>query len=128
MQFMVVAYDGNDEEAPARREAAKKEHVALGHAMIRSRNILFSTGILDDEGRTIGSMRVMQFEDRDQLDRWLADEPYVTQKVWQNIDVKRCRMGPAFEWITLDSVTEGRLTDAGTVDEETGTQPPAADG
>lgn len=102
MQFMIVAYDGTDRDAPARRNAAREAHLTLGHEMIRSRNILFSTAILDDDGETIGSMRVMQFESRSQLDAWLEQEPYVINNVWQNIDIRPCRMGPAFEWITLD--------------------------
>lgn len=70
--------------------------------MIRSGNILFSTAILDDNEQTIGSMRVLQYESRAELDEWLENEPYVQQNVWQSIDIKRCRMGPAFEWMTLE--------------------------
>lgn len=106
MQFMIVAYDGSDPEASSRRDAARDAHTELGHQMIRSRNILFSTAILDDSGETIGSMRVMQFESRAQLDIWLEHEPYVINNVWQSIDIKPCRMGPAFEWITLDAPEE----------------------
>lgn len=110
LQFLITAYDGTDDEAPARRHACKKEHVALGNEMIRSGNVLFSTAILDDKEETVGSMRVMQFESRAQLDEWLESEPYVVNDVWQNIDVRRCRMGPAFEWITLEAGTETKLT------------------
>ena len=103
LQFFVTAYDGTDAEAPQRRQAAKEEHVRLGHEMIRSGNVLFSTAVLDDDESVIGSMRVMQFETRSQLDEWLEKEPYVTTGVWKDIDIKRCRMGPAFEWVTLET-------------------------
>lgn len=102
LQFMVVAYDGTDGGAHSRRQAAKDAHTALGRRMISTGNVLFSTAILDDDEETIGSLRVMQFESRSQLDDWLDDEPYVTHRVWQKIDIKRCRMGPAFEWMTLE--------------------------
>jgi uncharacterized protein len=103
IQFMLTAYDGTDDEAQARRRASKEAHVQLGHQMIRSGNILFSTAILGDNDETVGSMRVMQFESREELDTWLESEPYVLNKVWQDIDVRRCRMGPAFEWVTLEA-------------------------
>lgn len=103
IQFLLTAYDGTDPEAAARRKAARDAHVALGNQMIRSGNVLFSTAILDDNEEVVGSMRVMQFESRAQLDEWLDNEPYVTQHVWQTVDVRRCRMGPAFEWVTLEA-------------------------
>lgn len=103
LQFFVTAYDGTDAEAPQRRHASKEAHVKLGHEMIRSGNILFSTAVLNDEEEVIGSMRVMQFESRSQLDEWLENEPYVREGVWKDVDVKRCRMGPAFEWVTLEA-------------------------
>jgi uncharacterized protein YciI len=102
IQFMIVAYDGTDSGAAARRQSAKDAHVALGKRMITSGNILFSTAILNDDEETVGSMRVMQFESRSQLDDWLEREPYVTDRVWQKVEIKRCRMGPAFEWMTLE--------------------------
>jgi uncharacterized protein len=48
----------------------------------------------------------MQFESRAELDDWLEREPYVVNKVWENIDVRRCRMGPMFEWMTLEPGSE----------------------
>ena len=70
--------------------------------------VLFSTAITDDEGNTIGSARVMQFTSRAELDDWLEKEPYVLNKVWQKIEIHPCRMGPAFEWMTLEP-GNGRL-------------------
>ena len=102
LQFMILAYDGTDPGAPARRQAAKEAHTTLGRRMISSGNVLFSTAILDDDGETVGSLRIMQFESRAQLDAWLEREPYITDRVWQDIEIKQCRMGPAFEWMTLE--------------------------
>ena len=102
LQFLITAFDGTDADAPARRKATKDEHLALGKKMMSAGHVLFSTAILDDEEQTIGSARVMQFESRAELDEWLDDEPYITNKVWQKVDVRRCRMGPMFEWMTLE--------------------------
>lgn len=116
MQFLVTAYDGTDPEAPARRKAAQHAHRALRYDMIGGRNVLFSMMILDEAGEeTIGTLQVMQFEDRKELDDWLEYEPYATQHVWKTIEVKPCRIGPAFEWMTLEAGDGGeiRMTDSG---------------
>lgn len=105
IQFLVTAMDGTDADAPARRAAATKEHRRIGERMVSAGTILFSTAIIDDSGETIGSMRVVQFESQAQLDEWLEHEPYIQHKVWESIDIKRCKMGPMFEWMTLEPVT-----------------------
>lgn len=104
LQFLITALDGTDEGAAARREGAKREHRLLGERLVSSGNILFSTAIINNDEDVIGSLRVMQFESQAQLDEWLENEPYVQQKVWQKIDIKRCKMGPMFEWMTLEPV------------------------
>ncbi len=71
--------------------------------MMRAGHVLFSAAIVgDDSEETVGSLRVMSFESRAELDAWLEQEPYVVEKVWQDVNVKRCRIGPAFEWMTLE--------------------------
>jgi hypothetical protein len=44
----------------------------------------------------IGTSLVCDFPSRAQLDAWLEVEPYVTGKVWQTIEVHRCKSGSAF--------------------------------
>jgi uncharacterized protein YciI len=102
LQFLVTAYDGTDADAPSRRNATKDAHLALGKQMMSAGHILFSTAIIDDDEQTIGSARVMQFESQAELDDWLEHEPYMINKVWETVDVRRCRMGPMFEWMTLE--------------------------
>lgn len=109
MQFLVTAYDGTDPEAPARRRASKDAHMDLGHRMIAAGHVLFSTAIIDADGQEIGSLSVMQYQSRAELDDWLEHEPYITQKVWSKYKVELCRMGPSFEWMTLESGGEHKL-------------------
>ena len=35
----------------------------------------------------IGSMLLVEFPDREGVDAWLSGDPYVTEGVWQNIEV-----------------------------------------
>ena len=84
MQFVVKAYDGLDmlekrmEVRPRHLEGMKK----LG------KQIICAGGLLDNEGKMKGSALVMEFEDRAALDEYLNNEPYVTEGVWQKIDVE----------------------------------------
>lgn len=105
LQFIITALDGSDEDAAARRAKAKREHRLLGERMIASGEILFSTAIINEDDQPVGSMRVMQFETQAQLDEWLEREPYVRENVWKDVDIKRCKMGPMFEWMTLEPMT-----------------------
>ena len=36
-----------------------------------------------------GSVLIMEYESREQLDEYLAQEPYVQENVWQKIEVER---------------------------------------
>lgn len=87
MQFLVTAYDGTDEEAPARRAAARPAHIDGAQTLKANGNVLIGGAILDDAGNMIGSSLVVEFVDRAALDDWLNSDPYVTEGVWQDITV-----------------------------------------
>lgn len=97
MQFLVIAYDGKDNEALERRLRARPAHIALGDEMRAAGTLLFATAILDDTGKMVGSMLVGDFPNRKALDGWLDIEPYVTGDVWEEIEIQRCQVGPSFE-------------------------------
>jgi uncharacterized protein len=96
MQFLILGYDGTDEHALDRRLAARTAHTALGDKMRDAGKMLYGAAILDDEGKMIGSVLICDFKDRSELDKWLNEEPYVTGKVWEQIEVRPCRVGPSF--------------------------------
>ena len=96
MQFLVHGYDGTDEKAPERRLAVRAAHIALGDELRASGNYLYAAAMLDEQGQMRGSMIVVDFETREDLDAWLENEPYVTGKVWERIEVQRCQVGPSF--------------------------------
>jgi len=47
---------------------------------------------LNDEGNMIGSVMIVQFETEEELQAWQRREPYITQKVWETVDVKPFRV------------------------------------
>lgn len=96
MQFLIIAHDGRDNEALNRRLRVRDEHIALGNDMVRSGQALFGVAILDEDGEMIGSMTVVEFPSRAELDEYLKMEPYVVGDVWQEITVLPCRVGPSY--------------------------------
>jgi len=96
MQFLLIAYDGKDDAALDRRLNARDQHIALGDKLVSEGHMLYGTAILDDTGKMIGSMLVLDFPDREQLDEWLAVEPYMLGNVWEDVQVQPTRVGPSF--------------------------------
>lgn len=52
--------------------------------------------ILDEEEKMIGSMMVVEYPSREELNQWLKEEPYVTGKVWEKIEVRQCKVPALF--------------------------------
>lgn len=92
MQFLVIGKDGKDKKAMERRMAARQAHLALGDEMEKSGNRWYGCVMLDDDGKMIGSMAVMDFPSEKQFQEWLKREPYVTGNVWKSIEVFKCNV------------------------------------
>ena len=44
--------------------------------------------LLDREGKMKGSVMILDFASRDQLDAYLESEPYIQEHVWEKIEVE----------------------------------------
>ncbi len=91
-QFLVLAYDGTDPAAEARRGAARNAHLARIMPMVERGEVVLGGAILDDAEVMIGSAAIVDFPTRADLDAWLAQDPYVTGGVWQRIEVRPFRI------------------------------------
>lgn len=97
MQFLILALDATDPDALNRRMAAREAHLAhiakakaAGHAKM-------GAALFDDTNEKMnGSCIIADFDTREQFDAWLASDPYVTQKVWDKIEVRICKIAPSF--------------------------------
>ncbi|HHW31601.1 MAG TPA: hypothetical protein GXX20_08015 [Clostridiaceae bacterium] len=96
MQFIVIAYDGTDEKAMERRLKAREEHLKSIEKRFKAGEHLYAAAILDDDGKMIGSMMVVDYPSRKELDEWLKNEPYVVGDVWRKIEIKPCKVPPMF--------------------------------
>ncbi len=84
MQFVIKAYDGKG--MLEKRMKVRPRHLEGMNKL--GKHIICAGGLLDDEGKMKGSVLILDFPDRAALDEYLANEPYVTEKVWEKIEVE----------------------------------------
>ena len=92
MQFFVKGLDGKDKNAMKRRLAVREAHLALGDELEASGNRWYGAVLLDDDGKMIGSVAIMDFPSEKELQEYLAKEPYVVGKVWKDIEIHKCNV------------------------------------
>ena len=84
MQFIVKAYDG--EGMLEKRMAVRPRHLEGMNKL--GKHIICAGGLLDDAGKMKGSVLVLEFNSRAELDDYLASEPYITEGVWEKVEVE----------------------------------------
>ncbi len=84
MQFLIRAYDGAGKLE--KRMEVRPRHLEGMQRL--SDHIITAGGLLDEEGKMKGSALVMDFDTRQELDDYLANEPYVLAGVWEKIEVE----------------------------------------
>lgn len=92
MQFILLAYDATDSKALERRLNVRNEHFGKISVLKKKGGFLSGGAILDDEGKMIGSMIIYEVPDRQALDELLKDEPYLTEGVWEKIEIRPFRL------------------------------------
>ena len=85
MQFIVKAYDGDG--MLEKRTAVRPRHLE-GMARLGA-HVICAGGLLDESGKMKGSVLIMDFVNRSELDAYLSGEPYVQEHVWEKIEVER---------------------------------------
>jgi uncharacterized protein YciI len=96
VQFAVIGLDGTDEDALNRRLAAREAHLELAKSLKDQNHLLHASALLDDSEKMMGSIMIVDFDSRDDLDNWLKVEPYMVGKVWDKVEVRGCKVSPLF--------------------------------
>ena len=84
MQFLIKAYDGIG--MLEKRMAVRPRHLEGMKKL--GKHIVCAGGLLDNDGKMKGSALVLDLPNREALDEYLKNEPYVTEHVWEKIDVE----------------------------------------
>lgn len=72
--------------------AVREGHLKLGDEMEAAGERWYGCAMLSDSGKMIGSMMVMDFPSKRNLQKWLKREPYVIGKVWKKIEICKCNV------------------------------------
>ena len=84
MQFIITAHDGAN--MLEKRMAVRPRHLEnLGRINGR---VICAGGLLDSAGKMKGSVMIMEFDSRDELDQYLNSEPYIIEHVWEKVEVE----------------------------------------
>lgn len=108
MQFLIIGKDGHDDEAQKRRMASRDEHLKLGDLMEKSGQRWYGCALLDDNGKMIGSMAVLDFSTEKEFQNYLKKEPYILGKVWQTVEVYKCNVKNPWKFNRPQSFFEKR--------------------
>ena len=93
MQFLVIAYDGTDADAQARRAAARPAHLEAVRRLKKSGRFLMGGPIMSPDGAAmIGSAMFFDFPSRSDLDSALADDAYTKLRVWNTVTILPVRL------------------------------------
>ena len=84
MQFVVNAHDG--ENMFEKRREVRPRH--LENMASHREHVICAGGILNEEGKPVGSALVLDFSTREELDAYLAKEPYIIEKVWEDVRIE----------------------------------------
>jgi uncharacterized protein YciI len=87
-QYVIYAYDGTDEQALERRMAARPHHLVVVKQLKANGNFIVGGAILNEAGNMIGSTMLVQFETEEALYSWYNNDPYITMKVWEKVEIK----------------------------------------
>jgi len=93
MGYLLIADDGTDLAAPARREAARPAHLDSIHAAATRGILVMSGPRMPDDRTTRGSLQVFD-ADQAAMDAYMAAEPFAHQGVWQKVDLLPFRIAP----------------------------------
>ncbi|MDD3302908.1 MAG: YciI family protein [Candidatus Gracilibacteria bacterium] len=90
MQYLIMGFDGKDNEALNRRLTVRQAHIDMGEQLFKSGNMWYGAALRDDDGKMIGSALFMDFDSEKDLQNRLDKEPYVVGKVWEKVEIHKC--------------------------------------
>jgi uncharacterized protein len=91
VRYIVIARDGTDPDAKARRLAARPAHLERVGPFVERGRVLLGGAILDEAGGMVGSVVLADFATREEVEAWVAEDPYVTDGVWKEIEIRDFR-------------------------------------
>ena len=96
MQYTIIAKDYKDEDAINRRLKVREDHITLGKKLKSEGNALYAAALLDEEENMNGSVYIVDFSSKKELDDWLRIEPYMVGRVWEKVEIIPCKVSASY--------------------------------
>ena len=93
MQYVIIARDyPNGFE---KRQQHRAAHLEGAEQLKKEGKLLYAVALVEN-GQMKGSIMVMNFNTRAELDAYKAKEPYITGGVWESVEISECAVPPLF--------------------------------
>lgn len=87
MLYIVLAHDGTDPEAPARRQRVRERHLEAAAPAVASGMLQLGGAILDADGGMIGSMLMVEAESEADVRAFVERDVYTREGVWRSVSI-----------------------------------------
>lgn len=87
MLYLIIARDGTDPDAPARRQAVRERHLEGAHEAREAGALKLGGAILDDAGTMVGSALVLEAANEREVRDFLERDVYSREGVWQGFEI-----------------------------------------
>ena len=94
MAFLTQAFDDTDENALARRMAAREAHLESARKLKSDGRLIHAGAILDESGNMIGSMLLFDVESQQEVEALMKGDPYTEKGVWVRWTITPVRLAP----------------------------------
>lgn len=85
MSFLVLIYDYAD--VTERRDCVRGRHIEYQRPFAENGVLLVGGALLDGEGSPIGSVAIVTYEAKEQVENWIHNDPYFVEHVWNEISI-----------------------------------------
>jgi uncharacterized protein len=92
MQYLLVASDWTNVGVLKRRMKVRDEHLRQISVLNKNGRFVCGGAVLDENGKMTGSMIVYDFPDMEALKESLRNEVYMTEIVWEKVEIRPFRM------------------------------------
>lgn len=82
MLYMILAHDGDDPQAPQRRQAVRESHLAGMKTLVDDGRVPFAAALLDDAGNMIGSALTVEADSEEDARALIEADIYHREGVW----------------------------------------------
>ncbi|WP_424810441.1 YciI family protein [Roseococcus sp. YIM B11640] len=91
---VIIAEDGTDAGALARRMAAREAHMKRVSGLAADGTLALGGALLNAKGEMTGSIAITRHPTEEEARAFWAEDPYVQQKVWQKMQYFVTRFAP----------------------------------